>query len=275
MIKQRGKPTAPRVAPLFDHPAVVAEAEELAKGHILGDVTAAVLEMSQLSPDEEARKSLQAVIALASAHIGPTKVALLETGYTMVEGDLSSLRINFRAVEFPGFKLLASAEFQIAPKGWGELRLVSAKAMEEDWAAIIRTMSTIVPRDWLANDGEMIHKVLAPSGRHDLLTKWHQKMRLVFQGCCEGQNKGFVTFCRQAEAACWMAKSPAASIAAYLVSPQLFAELKQSGACVTNWRGMPLWLLPNRDKPSTTKELQALAFKRVDQSALADLTKEK
>lgn len=275
MAIKRTKPTAPRVAPLFDHPAVVAEAEELAKGHILGDVTASVLEMSQFSPDEEARKSLQAVVALASSHVGPTKVALLETGYTMIEGDLSSLRINFRAVEFPGFKLLASAEFQIAPEGWGELRLASAEAREEDWAAIIRTMSTIVPRDWLANDGEMIHKVLAPSGRHNLLTKWHQKMRQVFQGCCEGQNNGFITFCSQAEAARWIAKIPAASIAAYLVSPQLFNELKQSGACVTNWRGMPLWLLPNRNNPATTKELQTLAFKRVDQSALADLTKEK
>lgn len=272
MFKPRKKPSAPKVAPLFDHPAVLAEAENLAAGHILGDVTAAVLEMSQLSPDEEARKSLQAVIALASSHVGPTKVALLETGYTMDEGDLASLRITFKAVEFPGYRLLASMEFQLAPAGWGELRLASAEAREEDWAAVTSSMGVIVPRDWLANDGEMIHKVIAPSGRHSLLTNWHKKMRQVFQGCCQAHNSGFVTFCSQEEAARWISKSPAASIAAYLVSPQLFAELKQSGACVTNWRGMPLWLLPHHNNPATTKELQTLAFKRVDQSALSDLT---
>ena len=48
---------------------------------------------------------------------------------------------------------------------------------------------------------------------------------------------------------------------------QTVAAVQKLGAKVTSWKGLPLWLAESNTKPSATREIQEVAFSRIDHSA--------
>lgn len=250
---------------LLSHPKVAVLAEEVEAEHVISNVTAIVLQlMNQSNPEDQ--EALQALLSGFSPEHQGSQIYLVASGHTMAGMALESLSMTLRVRTYPDMALVASVSFAFVKAsngGWGELQVTNKQVRDEQLTASIDRIAAWGISDWVFASG-MVGKMTIPSRRADAIRSWLAKMEDVLIGVLSVSGVTMVSSEAEAAVAAGGDKDPPT---AWLVTPTLFQQLQKLGAKVTSWKGLPLWLAEPNTKPSATKEIQEVAFSRIDHSA--------
>lgn len=271
---QKGPPRAQPVQTPYGLEAVVNASLNLAKQHVVSDITDLV--RFHLESDE--------VWGRFTSHTGflsPCKrIGMLDFSFHMAQagGTLEDLRLELLVQEIVGgdgeplanaFDELVRIKMKLDPAGWGELLVTWSHATTPEWAEWMNVAKEMFRKGWAerVKEGKAVGLTtplgLEPAVREMMAMLWSAD---YLASITRDLALDLVVIDEEEEAEEYCSSLDMTAQVIHLVSPWLAGQLKQRGQMADTILGLSLWSRDNLDAVHLEPVMQDIAYHQLSHS---------